>query len=153
HLAGRIEHPRKVLGADHDQRHDRDDREFRPADVEHALSTAPPHGADRAKPRSQLFAVSSRCTLPAGALPCPSISRGRLGASVSSSSSFRPDLKLFTPLAMSPITRGSLPAPNRMRTISRTTRICQTLIPIRVISLDRREVSSEERRVGAESWS
>ena len=44
------------------------------------------------------------------------------------SSSFRPALKLLMPLAPSPITRGILPAPNRMTTISRTMIQCHALV-------------------------
>ena len=41
-----------------------------------------------------------------------------------SSSSFMPALKALMPLAKSPITRGSFPAPNRMRIMARTTIQC-----------------------------
>jgi hypothetical protein len=47
------------------------------------------------------------------------------GATVSGSSSSRmPALKALMPLAKSPITRGSLPAPNRIRMIANTTIQC-----------------------------
>src|SRR5688572_11935279 len=46
-----------------------------------------------------------------------------------------PDLKFFTPLATSPITFGSLPAPNRIRTISRISTTCQ--IPMLIGELPR----------------
>ena len=48
-------------------------------------------------------------------------------ASSTVSSSFRPALKLLIPLATSPITRGILPAPNRISTTRRTRTQCQAL--------------------------
>ena len=60
-----------------------------------------------------------------------------------SSSSFMPDLKALMPFAKSPMTRGSLPAPNRTRTMARTTSQCIKLIepmwrPRKLNKLDRR---------------
>jgi hypothetical protein len=49
---------------------------------------------------------------------------GGAAASVSSSSSFIPALNALMPFAKSPITRGSFPAPNRMRIMAKTTIQC-----------------------------
>src|SRR6516165_10066843 len=46
------------------------------------------------------------------------------GVVSASSSSFIPALKALMPLAKSPITRGSFPAPNRIRIMARTTIQC-----------------------------
>ena len=51
---------------------------------------------------------------------------GGAAASVSSSS-YIPALKALMPLAKSPITRGSFPAPNKMRMMAKTTIQCITL--------------------------
>ena len=56
----------------------------------------------------------------------------------SSSSSFSPDLKLFTPLATSPITLGSLPAPKMIRTMSRMRTTCQ--IPMLISRSSRKKM-------------
>jgi len=49
---------------------------------------------------------------------------GGAAASASSSSSFIPALNALMPFAKSPITRGSFPAPNRMRIMAKTTIQC-----------------------------
>src|SRR5690606_9676867 len=107
-------HARQVLGPDDDQRHQEDDRHLGPADVEHD---------ELAASIQLLLAVSSRFR-PAWATSGSAASEVRTFLS-SSSSSRMPALKFFTPLATSPITFGSLPAPNRMRTISRISTTCQ----------------------------
>src|SRR5271156_4213659 len=63
-------------------------------------------------------------------------------ASASSSSSFIPALNALMPLAKSPITRGSFPAPNRMRIMAKTTIQCIKLKePIALTSKRRRKTS------------
>src|SRR5690606_30170117 len=90
---------RQVLRADDDQRHQHDDGHLGPADVEHRWLLP-------ATAIAQLFAASSRWLTVAS--PLRGVTSAAM-ASFSSSSSFRPVLKFFTPLATSPITFGSLP--------------------------------------------
>src|SRR6516165_10639537 len=78
-------------------------------------------------PRSRIQTCSrGRSATPADAELTAAPGGGTCAGGVvsASSSSFIPALKALMPLAKSPITRGSFPAPNRIRIMARTTIQC-----------------------------
>ena len=95
------EHVGQVLRADHDQRHDADDHQFGPADVQTCVPLLQGRSSDLV-----LFAPASRPW------------RRRVGgfSSISAVPSFTPFLKAVMPLPTSPISELTLPLPNRTRT-------------------------------------
>src|SRR5918912_1792544 len=102
----------------------------RPPDRTFRLRRGSPPGADVvpgtqawSRGRSPAPTEAAEVAAPAGGVTCA----GGVLAAVSSSS-FIPALKALMPLAKSPMTRGSLPAPNKTRTMARTISQCIKLI-------------------------
>src|SRR5690606_26996947 len=113
-LADGAQHAGQFLGTDDHDHDDRDHQHLRPGDVKHGVSNS-------RSPQGEAQEV-----LPAFSLGAETVSSARCSTVFgSSSSSDMPFLKLLMPLAMSPISSGILPRPNRSSTTTSTISQCQ----------------------------